>query len=278
MNTVILFWNPSISSFSMNDYLEGMTNFEEFQLNWSVYEHTSIFKGDRFYLVRVGEGNTGIVMNGVILSDPYIGEDWNGTDNPRFYIDLDIQWMVHPDKGPVLATSELTKAIPGFDWTGGHSGRVLNFDDSDESKLLNQLWLSNLDKHATDTSLVRYCPQLSLDYVEIGIADSARSKIQGVEILDHYYGLGTDNLREALICDIHYNDDDASLDLIVHPCDSEHRLKFHFTNILKVHWDAPMLNMYAYGSRIYTEYDYLVIEFDDVFLTISSESLEVTQL
>lgn len=278
MNTVILFWNPSISSFSMNDYLDGMKHFEDFQLDWSVYEHTSIFKGDRFYMIRVGEGNTGIVMNGVILCDPYIGEDWNGTDNPRFYVDLDIEWMVNPDKGPVLATQQLFQLIPDFDWTGGHSGRVLNFDDSDECRKLNKLWLSNIEHHSADTDLVRHCPQLSLDYVETGIATSARSKIKGIEILDKFYGSQTDNLSEALIKDIHFNNADATLDIIVQPCDSEISLKFHFTDIVNVHWDAPMLNMYIYDSRIYTEYDYLVIEFDGLHIQISSENLQITRL
>ena len=278
MNTVILFWNPSISSFTMDDYLDGMKHFEVFQLDWSVYEHASIFKGDRFYMVRVGEGNTGIVMNGIILGDPYIGEDWNGTDSPRFYVDLDIEWMVHPDKGPVLSTQELFKLIPNFDWAGGHSGRVLNFDDSDECQKLNQLWLSNLEQHSADTTLVRHCPKLSLDYVETGIAASARSKIKGIELLDKFYGSKACNLGEAVIKDIHYNNADATFDIIVQPCDSAVNLKFHFTDNVSVHWDAPMLNMSVYDSRIYTEYDYLVLEFDDVFLSVSCESLEVTKV
>ena len=71
MNTIILMWNPSISSVNMHDYEQSMKNCIEEYFNWSVWDWEHAQACDRFYLVRVGEGNTGIVMKGVLSSEPF---------------------------------------------------------------------------------------------------------------------------------------------------------------------------------------------------------------
>ncbi len=45
--------------------------------------------------------------------------------------------MIHPDYRPILSKEELMQTIPGFDWTGGHSGRFL---DADKAGRLETLW------------------------------------------------------------------------------------------------------------------------------------------
>ena len=74
MNTIILMWNPSISSVNMHDYEQSMKNCIEEYFNWSVWDWEHAQACDRFYLVRVGEGNTGIVMKGVLSSEPFEAE------------------------------------------------------------------------------------------------------------------------------------------------------------------------------------------------------------
>lgn len=278
MNTVILTWNPEISSFKMSDYLEGMKRFDEFHLNWSVWDFNHIYKGDHFYLVRVGKGNTGVVMSGVCLCNPYEGENWKEADRPcpTFYIDLDIEWMINPDNGLVLSTKLLTEAIPGFDWTGGHSGRVLNIA---EANILAKLWDKHLNENVSkveNTELVRHqtCPKL--DYVIEGIADSVRNKIDGVEILDKYYGYQTGNLHDAEVKRINYDMEDNSIELVVQPCNSNDYLKFRFTQIFSVEWDTTQFCMYVAVSRIYRELNSLVAEFDNVYFSVCCKHLEVS--
>ena len=79
MNTVILFWNPEISSFKYEDF----------------------------------------------ISDPYLGAHWNGKGGEVYYMDMKIDAAINPLYFPVLPAEELQKLFPAFDWTGGHSGRVL---------------------------------------------------------------------------------------------------------------------------------------------------------
>lgn len=102
----------------MEDYPAG-------DYNWSVWEHDRAHEGDRFFLVRVGQGNTGVVMSGYFTSEPYEGEDWSGKGRQTFYMDMCPLYMFHPDKTKILTTKELRQAVPDFEWGGGHSGRLL---------------------------------------------------------------------------------------------------------------------------------------------------------
>lgn len=129
MKTYILFWNPAISSYKLDDFQEKLGELEYNDLNWSVWEHDKASCGDRFYMVRCGEGKTGICMSGYFASDPYKGEDWSGKGKETYYVDLDPDVMIHPDYRVILTTEELSRAIPDFDWTGGHSGRSRHEDE-----------------------------------------------------------------------------------------------------------------------------------------------------
>lgn len=145
MKTVILMWNPAISSFKMDEFrkcIKIMDHHDEdeilyysddedipgerIDLNWSIWDYKNVNYGDRFFMIRVGEGKTGIVMSGTITSKPYKDEDWCGKNREVYYSDLFCDCMVDTEVAPHISTEQLIEAIPGFDWTGGHSGRVLN--------------------------------------------------------------------------------------------------------------------------------------------------------
>ena len=145
MNTVILFWNPEISSFKYDDFGYAVRNMNNAPFNWSVWEHEKARKGDSFYLVKCGgESNNGICMSGHFVSDPYLGEDWSGRGREVYYMDMKIDVAINPKYFPVLTTEELQKVFPDFDWTGGHSGRLL---DEESAKKLELLWSEFLKKN-----------------------------------------------------------------------------------------------------------------------------------
>lgn len=160
MKTVILMWNPAISSFRMQDFKKCVgllrNNCEEeitfeheeereyVDMNWSIWEHKKVHYGDRFFMVRVGEGKTGIVMSGSFNSSPYKGEDWSGKGRKTYYSDLLIDCMVDTEKMPYISTEQLTETLPDFDWTGGHSGRVLSRKMADK---LEEIWAEYFYKY-----------------------------------------------------------------------------------------------------------------------------------
>ena len=126
--TIILMWNPYFSSYKMEQFEDelhhlhlGMTT----DYNWSIHEYDKVEDGDRFFMVRCGQGNTGIVMSGTLVGEPYCDEDWAGRGRKIYYMDMEPDYMVHSDKIAHITTEQLLRELPGFDWTGGHAGRVL---------------------------------------------------------------------------------------------------------------------------------------------------------
>lgn len=136
-NTFILTWNPAISSVTLEDHNYGVKNMLTEYFNWSVWDYKEAKCGDRFFLVRVGDGNTGIVMSGVFDSQPYEAGDWSGKGRRVFYMDMIPNVILNPETAPMITTEQLKKAIPSFDWSGGHSGRLLT---KEEAQLLEKMW------------------------------------------------------------------------------------------------------------------------------------------
>lgn len=136
--TFVLMWNPEVSSFKTETWHWVMEH-RPFvpTLNWSVWDHEKVEVYDRFFMVKVGSGKTGVVMHGCMDSMPRRGEDWTGQGREVFYCNLYVMQMLDAETQPIITTEALERAIPGFDWRGGHSGRLLN---EDETRALNTLW------------------------------------------------------------------------------------------------------------------------------------------
>ncbi len=141
-NMVIFKWNPAISSFSMHSFLDDIL-YEDFRGDWSVRDYELIHKGDICYMLKVGKGQTGIVMQGKILDEPVSGEDWSGQGRKTYYCDYQAQIKINPDTFSLLTSERLQEVIPDFDWFGGHSGVVL---DKRQATKLNSLWKDYLQE------------------------------------------------------------------------------------------------------------------------------------
>lgn len=135
--TFILMWNPEISSVKLEDYNSSIPEMMCEHYNWSVWEHDKARKGDRFFLVRCGNGNTGIVLSGIFDSNPYQSGDWSGKGRKVFYMDMTPNYIADPEKAKIVTTKELQNAIPTFEWGGGRSGRMLT---EEQAKALEVIW------------------------------------------------------------------------------------------------------------------------------------------
>ena len=142
MNTIILMWNPAISSFAMDDFKEMMADPTFGDYNWSVWDWKKAHCGDRFLMVRVGEeglhgkGN-GVVMSGYLTSEPYRGGDWSGKGREVYYMDFQPDYIFDTEKVETLTDDFLMEAFPQFDWTKGHSGQCL---DTELAGLVEECW------------------------------------------------------------------------------------------------------------------------------------------
>lgn len=141
-NTYLLRWNPAISSFRMQDLKRAIAQCPDgFRLDWSIYDWKDADEGDEYYMLRVGEGDTGIVFHGMFLSEPYEGDDWAGKGQPRHYVDISCE---HASVSPLVPVEALQKSVPEINWLHGHSGELIT--ESQEKivdKLLYDALLSN---------------------------------------------------------------------------------------------------------------------------------------
>ena len=153
--TFIMRWNTDISNYKLSEFEDAMEDFfdEGFYYDWSIWDYQKAHIGDRFYMIRTGEGKNGVVMRGAIIGTPYPDEDWSGKGRKVFYIRMSLTNMIHPERTPLLLTTdELTEAIPDFNWKGGHSGEILSDAQADK---LEEVWKDYIERtHAISSEEV----------------------------------------------------------------------------------------------------------------------------
>ncbi|MBD5208201.1 MAG: hypothetical protein HDS79_08100 [Bacteroidales bacterium] len=141
----ILFWNPDISSMTRDRMTDEMTEIlnDGGCFNWSFWEHENVREGDVCYLVRCSDesGPHGVVLRGKIISTPYQDQDWAGKGRKVFYADWYPQEFIDSEYATPLSPERLEKAMPDFNWRGGHSGRELSVT---YGEILEKLWYDYL--------------------------------------------------------------------------------------------------------------------------------------
>ncbi len=140
-NTFLLRWNPALSSYTMERLDEDMTDWANGEwcddFDWSVHDWQKARKGDRFFMLRVGEGNAGVFAAGRFTSDPFLGDDWSGKGREVHYMTMEFETVFHPERAEIITTEELRAELPEIDWSGGHSGVML---DAESAERLELMW------------------------------------------------------------------------------------------------------------------------------------------
>lgn len=166
--TFILMWNPTISSYKIDQFRSDLRAMLLPGFNWSVREHEKARMGDRFYMVSCSPRfPRGIVMCGIFTSNPYRGNDWNTQRNSSdiWYMDLKPVFMMDPRHPDLMPVSLLETAIPDFNWQGGASGRMLS---AEEAEILEEIWAPYAQHYRTtlDEALTGpYFPDLKFNTI-----------------------------------------------------------------------------------------------------------------
>ena len=134
MKTIILFWNPEISDVSVTNFCMSM---RDERTTWEVHCHDRAEVGDIVYLVRCDKPSGGIVQRGIIVGEPIQAQHWYKEKAHAWYADIAVTHVMNPLTAPLITVEQLQRAIPGFKWDGGHSGRVLR---AGWAKKLDQMW------------------------------------------------------------------------------------------------------------------------------------------
>lgn len=139
-NTFLLRWNPAISSYTMGRLDEDMDAWArglwDCDFDWSVHEWQQARRGDRFFMVRIGEGNTGVFAAGRFTSEPFKGDDWTGKGREVYYMQMEFEAVFHPERADIISIKELTEELPEVDWAHGHSGVLLERQTAEHLELM----------------------------------------------------------------------------------------------------------------------------------------------
>ena len=101
VNTFILFWNPKISNYKIEQLRNSLKEGGHVE-NWTVWDYKEAHRGDRFFWIRCGEGKTGICMSGYFRSEPYIEDDWSGKGRVVHYAKLLADVVIDPEYCPII--------------------------------------------------------------------------------------------------------------------------------------------------------------------------------
>jgi hypothetical protein len=123
-------WNPKISSFTTQQFLNGfpLLNKENSQgigTDWSVREYENVEVGDWWILSRVGGDNNGIVGIGQFLSIPEADKSWRNDGSMIYYADILVLCFQQPEKTGILKADDLKRVVPEIDWDKGSSGVLI---------------------------------------------------------------------------------------------------------------------------------------------------------
>lgn len=148
-------------------------------------------------------------------------------------------------------------------------------------------------KHLNNPAILEYA-QLNYEvFCEIreaenvkGIQPQARKYIQNVERLDGLMGDDDWNLHDGVIHSMHYDREKDELTVVVDTYCSTwsangnetYLVPFHFSDSVNIECDLDAYNDYIWTSRIYLLNGFIYVEFDSVYLKISSKSLSIGEI
>jgi len=98
INTFLFAWNPQRWDWAgLQDTIEHLENVGYVVRRWSCGNSKNIKKGDRVFLVKLGEEPRGIMGSGYAKSSYYTAPHWDGTEGKTTnYIDIEFDILINP--------------------------------------------------------------------------------------------------------------------------------------------------------------------------------------
>ena len=150
--TLLLFWDPLSPHYSMSDFEDDLKEisftYDMDPLLWGINNPKDIEQGIEFLIVKIGEGNCGIVMSGLVLSDSHYDEHNKRYCRRNYKTDCDvalsISEMYHPDRSEIITLEQLQVALPDVPLDGSCNEFIL---DEGQSRLLSELKARFISDH-----------------------------------------------------------------------------------------------------------------------------------
>lgn len=114
ISSFLFTWNPQKWNWNdLQESIEHLDNVGYIVRRWSCGNSKNIKKGDRIFLVRLGEEPKGIMGSGYAKSSYYVAPHWDGTQGETAnYIDIEFDILINPDKNILFDKNDLDKVDP----------------------------------------------------------------------------------------------------------------------------------------------------------------------
>ncbi len=139
MNTFLFAWNPN--RWDWEDLQESIDQLEKvgyIERRWSCGNSKSIKKGDRIFLIRLGQEPRGIMGSGYAKSSYYVAPHWDGTKGKTTnYIDIEFDILINPNENTLFDKESLEALDPNNvqQWFPQQSGISIKKDVVDALEL-----------------------------------------------------------------------------------------------------------------------------------------------
>jgi 5-methylcytosine-specific restriction protein A len=142
-NTYLFVWNPKRWPWkTLEQDIEQVDLTGKCTQRWSCGNTKSIQPGDRVFLVKLGTEPKGIIGAGFATTEPFPESHWSGENKEAFYIDIDFEVLLNPDKEPIITLDILkTGNLSQQNWTPQASGISIRPELVDE---LEPIWFDFL--------------------------------------------------------------------------------------------------------------------------------------
>jgi 5-methylcytosine-specific restriction protein A len=156
-NTYLFVWNPKRWTWeTLEQDIEQVDLTGKCSQRWSCGNTKSIQPGDRIFLVKLGVEPKGIIGAGFATTEAFPERHWSGENKEAFYIDIDFEVLLNPDKEPILTLDLLkTGKLAEQNWTPQASGISIRPELIDE---LEAVWFDFLT-----TQNIRHNPFILAD-------------------------------------------------------------------------------------------------------------------
>ena len=107
---------------------------------WSVGRFQDISVGDKAYVMKQGDGKTGIVASGTVTTKASLGPDFRNPAKQVHRIDVELDQVLNVDKHEPLDVRNMGTNHPELSisaWNAQESGRTL---DPQAASVLDRLW------------------------------------------------------------------------------------------------------------------------------------------
>ena len=124
MKTYLFVWNPKRWVWdTLEQDIEQIDLTGKISQRWSCGNNKSIQPGDRIFLVKLGTEPNGIIGSGFARTEAFAERHWSGENKKAFYIDIDFEILLNPEKEPILTIDILKMGkLSEQNWTPQASG------------------------------------------------------------------------------------------------------------------------------------------------------------